>query len=200
MPALKKTDFAAIVNWLGLVPNRDEELCSVSKQNLTLNFSGPVGESHSGLTRFSCTRISSQHPIGTEVRNVRQVSIVAGADLERMSQRLELEMLDPAWLGATIVLSGIPDLSHLPPSSRLQSASGATLVVDMENRPCNLPARTIEAMHPSHGKKFMKIAKGIRGLTAWVEREGVISVGEKMVLSIPDQPVWRHLYEVIGDS
>ena len=91
------------------------------------------------------------------------------------------------------MLSGIPDFSHLPPSSRLQSESGATVVVDMENRPCNLPVQKIEKTHPSHGKNFRKSSKGMRGLTAWVEREGHISVGDKMLLSVPDQPIWKSL-------
>ncbi|WP_370736657.1 hypothetical protein [Jannaschia seosinensis] len=48
--------------------------------------------------------------------------------------------LDPAHIGATLVVSGIPDLTYLPPSSRLQAEGGATMVVDMANRPCHLPA------------------------------------------------------------
>ena len=193
MPALKKTDLVVKVTWLGVVVDRAEELCSKSKQSLNLRFSGPVGESHGGLTRFSCSRVSHLHPINTEIRNVRQLSMMAEEDLDRISQKLGLKKLDPSLLGANIVLSGIPDFSHLPPSSRLQSESGATVVVDMENRPCNLPVQKIEKTHPSHGKNFRKSSKGMRGLTAWVEREGRISVGDKMLLSVPDQPIWKSL-------
>ncbi|HCB52621.1 MAG TPA: sulfurase, partial [Rhodobacter sp.] len=57
-------------------------------------------------------------------------------------------------VGATMVISGIPDFSHIPPSARLQNERGATIVVDMENRPCMLPAKPIEAQHPGFGARF----------------------------------------------
>jgi hypothetical protein len=48
--------------------------------------------------------------------------------------------------GATMVLRGIPDFTRIPPSSRLQDEdSGTTLTVDMENRPCHLVSKEIEA-------------------------------------------------------
>jgi hypothetical protein len=87
-------------------------------------------------------------------------------------------------------LSGIVDFSHLPPGSRLQATNGTTLVIDMENRPCNLPARVIEKVQPGHGKAFMKSATGRRGVTAWVEREGALVLGDHLRLHIPDQPAW----------
>ncbi len=91
------------------------------------------------------------------------------------------------------ILSGIPDFSHIPPSSRLQAEGGATLVVDMENRPCTLPAKPIENRHPRFGKLFKPAAVGRRGVTAWVEAEGTLRVGAKIRLHIPDQPAWSHL-------
>ena len=75
----------------------------------------------------------------------------------------------------------------------MQGAGGATVVVDMENRPCSLPARPIEDRHAGFGAKFKAAAKGRRGLTAWVEREGTFTLGEEIRLHIPDQPVWAHL-------
>jgi len=33
-------------------------------------------------------------------------------------------------------------------------------------------------------------AKGRRGVTAWVEREGRLAVGDALRLHIPDQPAW----------
>ena len=80
----------------------------------------------------------------------------------------------------------------------MQGDSGATLVVDLENRPCTLPAKVIEAARPGAGKLFKPAAKGRRGITAWVEREGVFRLGERLRLHVPDQPVWAHLAEVRG--
>ena len=90
-----------------------------------------------------------------------------------------------------MVVKGISDFSHVPPSSRLQSVDGTTIVVDMQNRPCNLPAREIEIDHPTHGKPFKAAAKGKRGVTAWVEREGTFRVGDALTLHVPDQRAWR---------
>ena len=135
---------------------------------------------------------ASQYPSDTEIRNVRQLSILSHEDLAVIARVMGIDDLDPALVGASMVISGIPDFSHLPPSSRLQADSGATLVIDMENPPCTLPARGIETAHPGFGKAFKPAAKGRRGVTAWVEREGMFRLGERVRLHIPDQRPWAH--------
>lgn len=162
---------------------------------LMARFAGPEGEAHGGLTRPSCSRVLAQYQRGTTIRNTRQFSILSAEDLAAIAARMGLADLDPALLGATMVISGIPDFSRLPPSSRLQADGGATLVVDMENRPCVLPAKPIEGAHPGFGKAFKPAAHGRRGVTAWVEAEGVLALGAQVVLHVPDQPVWAHLAE-----
>lgn len=195
MPALKATEFYGEITWLGRVANREAALASEPLEFAELDWAGIAGEAHGGVNRPSCSRVIDQHPRGTEIRNVRQLSIVSAEELAQIAALMELEgILEPSWLGASLVLSGLPDLTHLPPSSRLQAPSGATLVVDMENRPCHLPAAVIEEAHPGFGKRFKSAGKALRGVTAWVERPGKISLGDRMRLSIPDQPVWEHLY------
>ena len=193
MPALIPTDHTATITWLGRVPHRDDENLIVSEtvEAMALTYAGMEGEHHAGLTRSSCARVTSQFPKGTEIRNVRQLSIVSKAELDQIATTLNLPALDPAWLGASLVLDGIPDFSHIPPSARLQSDTGTTLVVDMQNRPCQYPARTIEAAKPGHGKSFKAAAKGLRGVTAWVEREGTFHLGDTLRLHIPDQRAWQ---------
>lgn len=193
MPALKPTAFVGRILWLGIVPDRDRQLQAEAVTTLTARFSGPEGEAHGGLTRPSCSRVLGQYPRGTEIRNTRQFSVVSDEELAEIAARMGIDRLDPALVGATMVVSGIPDFSRVPPSSRLQAAGGATLVVDMENRPCTLPAKPIEARHPGFGAAFKPAAQGRRGVTAWVEREGVLQVGAEIRLHIPDQPVWPHL-------
>jgi MOSC domain-containing protein YiiM len=61
----------------------------------------------------------------------------------------------------------------------------------MENRPCHLPAKVIDAYLPGAGGRFKAAAKGRRGVTAWVEREGRLALGETLRLHVPDQPDWR---------
>ena len=193
MPALLKTEFSAEVVWLGIVADRKAALSSAPVDRLDLRFDGVAGDSHSGLTRPSCARVTSQHRPGTEIRNTRQVSILSDEELAQIADAMGLERLEPAWLGATMVLRGLPALSVLPPSSRLQSASGSTLVIDMENRPCQLPAKIIKALHPKTSAGFKNAARGRRGVTAWVEREGSVALGERLTLHVPDQPCWPHL-------
>jgi len=93
-------------------------------------------------------------------------------------------------VGATMVVRGIPDFSHIPPSSRLQAESGATVTVDMENRPCVFPSKSLEVVHPGKGVGFKPAAKSRRGVCAWVAAEGRVAVGDTLTLHIPDQPNW----------
>lgn len=200
MPALKPTDFTARITWLGYVPNREASLRSQSVPEAQVTFAGFAGEDHAGLTRPSCSRVSSQHPKGTTIRNVRQFSVVSAEELAAIAAKIGVEAMNPAWVGASIVVEGIPDFTQLPPSSRLQGPDGVTLVIDMENRPCHLPAPVIDADSPGHGRAFKTAARGKRGVTAWVEREGTLRVGDALRLHIPDQPVWPHLAAARGDG
>lgn len=193
MPALKLTDFTCTITWLGRVTDREAALESQPSDSLRAGFDGPEGEFHGGINRPSCSRVMHLHPRNTPIRNVRQFSILSQEDLDQIATRMEVDALHPDWLGATMVVKGLPDFTHLPPSSRLQGPDGVTLVVDMENRPCQLPAKVIEGHLPGMGKRFKSAAKGLRGVTAWVEREGVLSLGDSLRLAIPDQPVWSQL-------
>jgi hypothetical protein len=196
MPVLKPTDYVGRIVWMGLVRDRDAALEAEAVARLVASFAGPEGDAHAGLVRPSCSRVTAQYPKGTVIRNTRQFSVLSAEDLAEIAARMGVAALDPALVGATMVVEGIPDFSHVPPGSRLQGASGATLVVDIENRPCTLPARPIEGRHPGYGAKFKAAAQGRRGLTAWVEREGVFALGDSIRLHVPDQPVWAHLAEV----
>ena len=191
MPALKKTAIVGRIEWLGRVEDRRAALEAAPQTRLMAHFSGPEGEAHGGSFRASCSRVLSQYPRGTEIRNTRQFSILSAEDLALIAAEMGLEALDPALLGATVVVSGIADFSYLPPSSRLIAPTGASLVVDMQNRPCTLPAKPIEARHPGKGAAFKPAAKGRRGVTAWVEREGELCLGDSLTLHIPDQRAWR---------
>jgi MOSC domain-containing protein YiiM len=196
MPALIPTAFSGRITWLGVVTSEDRKaLIAEARAAMDLTFAGIAGSVHGGVTRPSCSRVTAQHPRGTPIGNERQVSILSVEELAQIAARMGLEALHPARLGASIVIEGIPDLSHLPPSSRLQAPSGATLVVDMQNRPCILPARSIETVHPGYGKAFKTAANGRRGVTAWVQREGRIALGDTLTLHVPDQRVWAHLAE-----
>jgi MOSC domain-containing protein YiiM len=193
MAEIRLTHFTARVTFLGRVISGVGLLHAEPETALELTYAGVVGELHEGRTRKSCVRVKDMYAEGTEIANVRQLSILSAEELALMAEALGLAVLDPGLLGATMVVEGIPDFSHVPPSSRLQAPSGATLVVNMENRPCVFPGRSVEARHPGKGKLFKPAAKGRRGVTAWVEREGRIELGDALKLFIPDQPSWAGL-------
>ena len=194
MPALKPTQFSAEVTWLGSVYRTDlPTLMSDTADKLDLTFEGIAGTRHFGNTRSSCVRVTAQYPKGTPIGNERQLSILSAEELEQIAAQMGLDDIDPARLGASMVIRGIPDFTHVPPSSRLLAPSGASLVIDMENRPCQIPAKSLESVHPGQGKGFKPAAKDRRGVTAWVAAEGQVSLGDTLTLHIPDQPVWAHL-------
>ena len=193
MAELRPTDFIATVTWLGRVPKKRTNIRSEPIEQAFVSYAGIEDDFHSGLTRASCVRVTAQHPKGTEIRNTRQLSILSVEELDAIARVIGIEAMDPTTLGASIILKGIPDFTYVPPGSRLQTESGTTIVIDVENGPCNFPAREIEKDMPGHGTAFKTAARGKRGVTAWVEREGMIAIGDTLRLHVPDQPKWPHL-------
>lgn len=190
MATLIKSEFAGEVTWLGHVPDEDDALRASPRQTLELDFDGAAGERHAGRERESCVRMTMLYPKGTRVRNVRQLSVLSQEELDGIAADIGLEALDPSWLGASLVLRGIPDFTHVPPASRLVLPSGLVLTIDTENLPCIYPAREIESDRPGHGKAFKSAARGRRGVTAWVERPGSISLADQAALFVPSQRAW----------
>ena len=194
MRALVPTEHHGTITWLGVmrVPVGPDLLIHGERVGdaMPLSFQGYEQESHAGLTRPSCSRVTMQHPRGTTIRNVRQVSLVSEEEMAVIAGRLGLERVEPEWLGASVVVAGLPDFTHLPPSSRLQGEDGCTLVVDMLNQPCTQVSKTIETARPGHGKAFKAVANGLRGVTAWVEREGTLRLGGRLRLHVPSQRAW----------
>lgn len=195
MPSLVPTGYYGTITWLGRVATpvgKDLLIDGTPLGEMPLTYAGYEGEVHAGLTRPSCSRVLALYPRGTEIRNTRQLSLVSEEEMQAVAHELGLSEFDYGWVGASVVVSGIEDFTHVPPSSRLRSErpGGPTLVVDMENAPCIQPARTIEKARPGHGKAFKAAAMGRRGVTAWVEREGTLQVGDRLRLYVPSQRAW----------
>ncbi|MGE0239965.1 MAG: MOSC domain-containing protein [Parvibaculaceae bacterium] len=187
MPLMTKLAATGRVEALLKNPDRKAGLEKSRTDNLTLRFEGIDGDCHSGLTRKADVRTIRQYPRDTPIRNVRQLSLLSLEELADIAARMDIPDVKPEWVGANVVTSGIPDLTLLPPSSRLQFPSGATIVVDMENEPCRYPAEIIESHNPQQKVGFVKAAKHKRGITAWVEREGDVVVGDAITIWIPPQ-------------
>jgi hypothetical protein len=191
MPALKPTHYTAEIVWLGAVMTGDRAgLMAPARNTLELTFDGVTGAFHAGLTRKACARVKFQYAKGTRIKNERQLSIISQEELEKIAAKMDVDELNPARLGATMVIKGIANFTHVPPSSRLTAPSGATVTIDMANLPCQFPARSLAADHGDSAKQFKSAAKDLRGVTAWVAAEGSVAVGDVLTLHIPNQPVW----------
>jgi hypothetical protein len=162
---------------------------------LSLGFDGIDGDYHQGLTRRSGGR-EPWYPRGTEMRNERQISIVAPDELAAIAELMDLPEIKPEWIGANILLSGIPKLSMLPSGSKLFFANGVTLKIDRQNHPCKIAGGAI-ARHAGMADQtagallFPKVAWRLRGLVAWVEKPGRIEAGEAVSVHIPEQWIYR---------
>jgi hypothetical protein len=162
---------------------------------LDLGFDGIAGDYHAGSTRLSGGR-EPWYPRGTEMRNERQLSIVAADELAQIAAGMGIPAIAPEWIGANLVLGGVPRLSMLPAGTMLFFAGGVTLKVDGQNAPCRLAGRSVASntgvddveagalLFPKHGRR-------LRGLVAWVEKPGRIARGEQVSVRIPEQWIYR---------
>ena len=167
-----------------------ESVASGAVDRLALTFEGITGDSHRGSIRPSDVRVKKQYEDGTPIRNVRQLTIVSEEDLAQIAKNLNIDHILPEWLGANVCVSGIPAFTLISPSTRLIFSSGAAVVVDAENEPCIYPGKEVAKAAPIEAKNFAKAAQNLRGITAWVEREGDISVGDSIEVHLPPQRIW----------
>jgi len=162
---------------------------------IDLGFDGVAGDFHAGATRRSGGR-EPWYPRGTEIRNERQISIVAPDELERIARNMGIREIRPEWLGANLLLDGLPLLSFLPAGTMLFFRGGVTLKVDAQNGPCRVAGKLVAERARMEDREagallFPKAAKRLRGLVAWVEKPGRVAAGEDVSVRIPEQWVYR---------
>ena len=181
--------FQGVVRNLLSCTDSNQSIASKPVADIELSYAGIPGDTHSGLTRKACSRFTYLYEKGTEISNCRQISLVSAEELQEIADAMGISEIQPEWLGANMQIEGIPDLTLLPPSTRLVFSSKATLVVDLENRPCIYPAQIIDSYYPNKGRKFVRKALHKRGVTAWVERQGKIQIGDSVDIFFPQQPL-----------
>jgi hypothetical protein len=155
-----------------------EELAEVA-----VEWDGFLGDKHFGATKPAGSS-QKTYPKGTEVRNTRQVSIVSSEELNQMADALGVPEIKPDWVGANMLISGIPKFSKLQPGTRLHFPDGVGLVIEGENMPCTTAGSTVQEHYPDIENlvsAFPKKALGKRGVVAWVERPGLIRKGDSVV-------------------
>lgn len=163
-------------------------LVSVEQQTIELDFGGVLGDRHHGLTRPSDSRQLRHYPRGTMIRNRRQLTLVSVEEMREIAERLGVPYLEPGWLGANLLVSGVQDLSALPIGTRLLLAGGAGLVCEGNNRPCRQPGEVIQQQFPWSRvqAEFVKAAYGRRGIAASVECPAPIEAGESLTVVLPE--------------
>ena len=157
-------------------------------------FEGLEGDRHRSLTRRSDVRVP-HYPRGTIIRNTRQVSILSEEELALVATALEIPRVLPAWVGANLELRGIPNLTMLPPSTRIFFPDDAVIVVDGENMPCIGPGEAIQEHYPDIPKlaqRFPRAAMHRRGVVGWIEREGYINAGDTVRVMLPPRVVYSY--------
>jgi hypothetical protein len=159
---------------------------------LDLTYEGIVGDRHSGLYRESGPR-EPWYPRGTPMRNERQLSVLSVEENAVVATALRIPELKPEWIGGNILLSGVPQLSQLPPRTLLWFPSGAAVRIDGDNGPCKKSGAAISAKIPGRPDielGFVEAAKHKRGLLGWVEREGEIRPGDTVKIRIWKQALY----------
>ena len=163
-------------------------------ETITLDLGGIPGTRHHGFTRKAGPR-EPWYARGMEMRSGRALTIVSVEELPMIAAGMNVPAIEPEWIGANVVLAGIPRLSWLPAGTRLIFAD-ATVVVEAQNAPCHISGKSVARHADPEGKvaglalEFPKKAQGLRGLDASVERAGTIRTGEVISVKVPRQSVW----------
>ncbi len=154
---------------------------------------GLAGDRHAGFTRRADARVP-QYPRGTEIHNSRHVSLVAEEELAQIAANMGVPVVEPEWIGANLVLRGVPNLSSLPPMTRVYFPELTAIALEGENHPCVYPGKAIQSHYPDRpgiGKQFPKAAHHVRGVVGWVERAGMIRAGDIVRIAVPEQIPYR---------
>jgi MOSC domain-containing protein YiiM len=152
---------------------------STPKYSVQVIPEGIEGDLHAGLTMLDGQQ---------EIPNTRQISLVSEEELAEVALAMDVPMVNPEWVGANLMVSGIPNLSHLPHGSQFIFPDGVVLFIAEENTPCTSAGRAVQEQYPNKldlSSAFPKAALGKRGLLAWVEQPGEISVGDTVNIQLP---------------
>ncbi|GHD11070.1 MOSC domain-containing protein [Tianweitania populi] len=178
----------------GLFVAPDRDFVTQAVDSLDLTFEGIPGDYHEGFTRRSGGR-EPWYPRKTTMRNERQLSLVAPDELAEIARRMDLPEVRSEWVGANLLIDGVPHLSMLPAGTLMFFKNGVTLKIDAQNGPCRDAGRAVGegagvADVQGAALLFPKVAKRLRGIVAWVEKPGTIQTGETVSLRLPEQWIY----------
>src|SRR4051794_24171011 len=87
-------------------------------ETLAFTLEGITDDKHVGFTKKADAR-NPEYKRGTLMRNDRQWSAVAPDELADAARLMGIEQIDPAWVGANLALTDIPNLTLLPKGTKL---------------------------------------------------------------------------------
>ena len=182
-------------NWVGEITAilRSETkgtLESTAYDTIEFADAGVVGDKHFGFIIKSTGREMSLYPRGTLIRNNRQWSAISEEELADIAMKMGVKTVKPEWIGANLVIKGIPNFTKLPPLSMLTIRPDApdkvVLMIYGENKPCKSSHdKIVEKLGFEPTVGFVPAAMGQRGLVGWIEKAGHVVVGDKFLVSIP---------------
>jgi MOSC domain-containing protein YiiM len=173
----------------------NDDLSKDEHQSIQVELDGIVGDRHRSMQRSAWQ--GDKQPKGTIRRNERQWSAVSVEELQEIQQELDLnEALTATCLGANLCLQGIRELSRLPKGTTLKFPSGAELVVEEYNPPCQDMGKQLAEKYTTRSgatlpsTAFSKAAKLTRGVVGVVDVAGSISAGDEVTVEIYATPDW----------
>lgn len=163
---------------------------------IEFGFEGPVGDIHSGFTRklsghdggyFRTSALAK----GDIAFNWRSWTGLSQEELMEVEQALGCSIPQGCLL-ENIVVSGIPNFSKLPPTSRLvfpKRGTQAVLAVWEENGPCHVVGKRLADHYgePELQKRLIAGAQNRRGVMGLVLTVGRVEVGDTILVYPPMQ-------------
>ncbi len=173
---------------------------------ITFGLTGPTGDKHAGLSRtlsrHDGTYVeTSMLSRGARVFNWRSWTGLSEEENLEIKRKLSVNIPQGCLL-ENMVISGVPNFSQLPPTSRLvfpvrggSSKSQAILAIWEENSPCRGVGDRLEKHYADQGyvqapglsTRFITVARGKRGVMGFVLSEGLVEVSDCVNVFLPVQ-------------
>ena len=173
----------------------NDDMSKEQHPSIEVALDGFVGDAHRSYVRKAWA--GDKQPEGTVRRNERQWSAVSVEELADIQDTMDLsEPLTATCLGANLCLSGLKALSRLPKGTLLKFPSGAELIVEEYNPPCQDMGEKVASKYttrsgePLSSTAFSKAAKLTRGVVGVVEVAGTVSAGDEVTVEIYETPAW----------
>ena len=182
-----------------IATGRVESLClnGEATEKIWFDLHGPRGDSHSGFSRKlsghdGVYRRTSALEKGHPVFNWRTWTALAREEIIQFEESLGVTIPQGCLL-ENLTLTGIPNLSKLPPTSRLvfpvRDGQQTILAVWEENSPCHLVGQRLADHYgdPDLKKRLIAEAQDKRGVMGLVLSEGRVEVGDEVQVFPPVQ-------------